>query len=245
MAKRFDPDKLSHRLAPFGFALNLPETHKDGISFVRPSTVGRLYEHVLIRTGRVAYAEAVISAATFTSCHACVSENDERFRAFLAGGTWYRTSALETGAAAQAWQKRLVENADAYCKAMAAEKGPLLGQRLLPVFMALDLYIQRFGDAFAILDREAAFFSEGSPEEQAEVDRLASLACSMLYLNSEDATLASIVLVRFGDQVEGSASPFGSKVPQRDAGLAARLILLADHVRAMRLEYEKAGGLHR
>lgn len=245
MAKRFDPDELSQCLAPFGFTLNLPESHKNGISFVRPSTIGRLYEHVLIRTGRVAYAEAWVSAATFTSCHACVSENDERFRAFLSEGTRYQTSVLETWAAAHAWQKRLVENADAYCKVMAAEKGPLLVQRVQPVFTAVDLYVKQFGDVFAVLDREAAFVSEGSPAEQAEVDRLASLARSMLYLNSEDARLASNALVRFGEVVEGSAFPFQGKAPHRDAGLAARLILLADQVRAKRQQYEMVGGLSR
>jgi hypothetical protein len=245
MARRFDPDKLSQRLAPFGFALNLPETHKGGISFVRPSTVERLYEHVLIRAGRVAYVEAVISGATFTSCHACVSETDERFRTLLSEGTWYRTSALDTWAAAHAWQKRLVENADTYCQAMAAEKGPLLSQRLQPVFTAVDSYIQRFGDVFAILDREAAFVSEASSEERRVFERLASLAHSMLYLNSEDATLASIALVRFGEEVEDAPCPFRDKVPHRDAGLAARLILLADLVRAKRIEYEMAGGLLR
>jgi hypothetical protein len=245
MAKRFDPDKLSQRLAPFGFALNLPETHKAGISFIRPSTIARLHEHILIRTGRVAYAEAVISGATFTSCHPCVSETDERFRAFLSDGAWYRTSGLETWAAAQSWQQRLVENAEAYCKAMAAERGPQLAQRLLPVFAAVDSYVQRFGDLLSIFDREAAFVSEASPEEQAEVERLANLARSMLYLNSEDGRLASIALVRFGKEVEGSPSPFRSKVPHRDAGLAARLILLTDYVHAKRLEYEMVGGLHR
>jgi len=245
MAKRFDPDRLSQRLAPFGFALNLPETHKAGISFIRPSTVARLHEHILIRTGKVAYAEAVISGATFTSCHPCVSETDERFRAFLSDGAWYRTSALESWAAAHSWQQRLVENADAYCKAMAAERGPQLAQRLLTVFTAVDSYIQRFGDLLAIFDREAAFVSEVSPEEQAEIERLATLARSMLYLSSEDGRLASFALVRFGKEVEGSTSLFESKVPHRDAGLAARLVLLTDHVRAMRLEYEMVGGLHR
>jgi len=245
MAKRFDPDKLSLSLASFGFALNLPETHKDGISFIRRSGAARLHEHILIRTGRVAYAEAVISGATFTSCHPCVSEIDERFRAFLSDGAWCRTSALETWAAAQSWQRRLVENADAYCKTMAAERGPQLAQQLLPVFAAVDSYIQRFGDLLATFDREAAFVSESSPEQQGEVDRLVNLARSMLYLKSEDARLASIALVRFGVEVEGSASPFSSKVPHRDAGLAARLVLLTDHVRRKRLEYELVGGLHR
>lgn len=245
MAKRFDPDKLSQRLAPFGFALNLPETQKGGISFIRLSTVARLHEHILISTGRVAYAEAVISGATFTNCPECVSETDERLRTFLSDGVWYRTSALETWDAAQSWQQRLVENADAYCRVMAAERGPKLARRLQPVFAAVDSYVQRFGDLLAIFDREAAFVSKVSPEEGAEVDRIANLARSILYLNSEDGRLASIALVRFGKEVEGFASPFRSKVPHRDTGLAARLVLLTDHVRAKRLEYERVGGIRR
>jgi len=128
---------------------------------------------------------------------------------------------------------------------MAAEKGPLLAQRLLPVFTAVDSYVRRLGDVFAILDREAAFASESSPDQQVEVDRLTALVRSVLYLNSEDATLASVALVRFGEEVEGAATPFRDKVPGRDAGLAARLILVADHVRAARRAYELAGGLHR
>lgn len=232
MAKRFDPDKLLLRLAPLGFALNLPETHKGGISVVRPSNVERLYEHVLIRTGRPTYAEAVISGAAFTSCHACVSERDDRLRAFFSENSKFGTSLLLISAEAKEWQKRLVENADAHCKLMTAEKGPLLARRLLPIFTAVDLYVQRLGDIFAILDRESAFVSETSAEEQAEVDRLATNAHQWLYLNSEDAKLASIALVRFGSEVEESASPFQDKLPRRDDGLAARLILLADHIRA-------------
>ena len=114
MAKRFDPDKLSQRLALSGFALNLPETHKDGISFVRASSVERLYEHVLIRTGRPTYVEAVISGASFTSCHDCVSERDDRLRRFMSGDSEFGSSLIWTSAEAKAWQKRLGESADAY-----------------------------------------------------------------------------------------------------------------------------------
>jgi hypothetical protein len=237
MAKRFDPDKLSQRLAPFGFTLNLPEVMKGGISFVRPSSVERLYEHILIRTGRPTYAEAVISAASFTSCHNCVSERDNRLRAFLSGESEFGTSLLRTSAEAKAWQKQLVENADVYCKRMASDKGPLLFQRLAPVFAAIDSYIQRLGDFFAILDREFAFLSEASREEQGQMDRLADNARQWLYLNSEDAKLASLALVRFGSKVEGNASPFQDKIPRQDGDLASRLILLGDYVRAQRVEY--------
>jgi hypothetical protein len=98
---------------------------------------------------------------------------------------------------------------------------------------------------FAILDREFAFVSEASAEEQAEVDRLAANARQWLYLNTNDAKLASITLVRFGSEVEGSASPFQGKLPRREDGFAARLILLADYVRAKRIEYDMVGGLRR
>ena len=128
---------------------------------------------------------------------------------------------------------------------MAAEKGPVLARRLEPVFNVVDSYVQALGDLFAVFDREFAFLTEVAPEERAAVDRLATLARSMLYLNSEDAKLASLALVRFGAEVERRASPFESKLPHRDDGLAARLILLADYVRMKRLEYDAAGGLCR
>jgi hypothetical protein len=234
--KRFNPDKLAQHLEPYGFSLNLPEVMKGGISFVRRSSVKRLYEHVLIRTGKPTYAEAVISGASFTSCHPCVSERDHRFRAFLSGDADVETSLLLKSA--RTFQQRLVENADQYCKSMAADKGPVLVQRILPVFKAVNSYAKALGDIFAILDREFAFVSEGSPDEQAQVDRLATFACRWWYLNSEDAKLASIALVRFGSQVEGSPSPFQNINRHRDSDLAARLILLTDYVRAKRLEYE-------
>ena len=128
---------------------------------------------------------------------------------------------------------------------MASDKGPLLFQRLAPVFTAVDSYIQRLGDLFAILDSEFAFVPEASAAEQAEVDRLATSACQFLYLNRDDAKLASLTLVRFGSEMEGRASPFQHTIPPRDDGLASRLILLADYVRAKRSEYEMAGGLSR
>jgi hypothetical protein len=245
MAKRFDADKLSQRLAPFGFALNLPEVMKGGISFFRPSSVKRLYEHILISTGTPTCAESVISGASFTSCHNCVSERDNRLRALLSGNSEFGTSLLFAPAEAKAWQKQLVESADTYCTLMASDKGPLLFQRLASVFTAVDLYIQQLGDFFSILDREFAFVSEASPAEQTEVDRLATNARQWLYLNSEDAKIASLALLRFGDEVEGSASPFRNKIPRLDRGLASRLILLADYVRAKRIDYEMAGGLNR
>lgn len=245
MAKHFEPDKLLQCLAPFGFVFNLPEVMKGGISFVRPSSVNRLYEHVLIRTGSLTYAEAVISGASFTSCHNCISERDNCLRAFLSGGSDFGTAPFSTSAEVKEWQKRLVENADAYCKLIASKRGPLLFQRLASVFAAVDSYCQRLGDFFAILDREFAFMSEASLAEQAEVNRLATNAHQCLYLNSEDARLATLALVRFGSEVEGGASPFHKKIPHRDGGLASRLILLADYVRAMRLEYIMAGGLNR
>src|SRR5262249_61004041 len=124
MGRRFDPDKLTKLLAPYGFALNLPEAMKNGISFVRPSGYENLFEHVLIRPGEVAYAEAVISAATFTSCHPCVSERDNRFRAFLSGNSKFQNSRIYTSLAARAWQKRLVDNASGFCKADAMDFGP-------------------------------------------------------------------------------------------------------------------------
>ncbi len=243
--KSFEADRLAKLLAPWRFVLNLPETKKGGISFVRSSSVERLYEHILISPGKTAYAEAVLSGASFTSCHACVSEKDNRFRAFLSEDSTYQTSMLTTWADANAWQAKLVENADAYCSLMASDSGPVLSRRLAPVFNSVRGYERALGDIFAIFDREFAYVTGGPSDEQAEVNRLANLASSMLWLNSEDAKLASVALVRFGSEVEQHSSPFRDKLPHRDDGLAARLILLADYVRTSRLDYGVANGMSR
>jgi hypothetical protein len=126
---------------------------------------------------------------------------------------------------------------------MTREKGQLLYSRLQPVLNAVHLYVQALGDMNAVFDREFAFVSAGDSAEKEEVNRLATLARSMLYLNFEDATLASIALVRFGTHVENRPSPFQGKVPHRDDGLATRLVLLTDFVRAKRLEYNQMCGL--
>jgi hypothetical protein len=245
MEKRLDPDKLERLLAPHGFVLNLPEATKNGVSFVRPSALESLYEHILIRPGEVTYAEAVISAATFTSCHACVSERDNRFRAFLSGNSPFLTSSIYSSAAARTWQSRLVENADAYCTAATMDIGPKLTERLQPVVNAVSAYVQKLGDIFAILDREFAFVAEASAEEKLEIDRLQYLASSWLYLNAEDAKVASLAIVRFGPEIERHLCPFQGKTPRKDDDFGARLILLVDYVRKKRLEYEVGGGSYR
>jgi hypothetical protein len=61
----------------------------------------------------------------------------------------------------------------------------------------------------------------------------------------EDAKLASIALVRFGSEVEGTASAYQKKISGRDGDVSARLILLADFIRAKRLEYDTVGGWNR
>jgi hypothetical protein len=243
--KRLNSENLAKQLESLRFKLNLPEAKKDGISFIRRSSVDRLYEHLLIYAKNPVYAEIAISAATFTSCHACVSERDSHFRALLTGNTRYRTCMLGSAKEWKAWQQLLVDNLDSHCIAASTEKGPELVGRLQLVFDAVDAYAQKLGDMFAILDREFAFVSNTSPSEQAEIERLATLAHSMLYLNSEDAKLASLALVRFGAEVEGHPQPFHSKKPQRDKPLAARLILLADFVGKKRIEYRVAGGFRR
>jgi hypothetical protein len=242
---RFNPEKLAKLLQPHGFLLNLPEAMKHGISFIRPSSAERLYDHILINASNPVYAETVISAASSTSCRECVSQRDNRLRAFLAPGAPYHNSWVHTAAEAKSWQKRLVENADAFCVAAATAKGPLLTQRLQPVFNAVDAYMQRLGNLFEILDREFAFFSEAAPDERSQAEQLARLAHEMLWLDSEDSKLASLALIRFGTEVEGRDSPFHGKVPHRDSGLATRLILLADYIRRKRADYADAGGLYR
>jgi len=249
MARRlFDPEKIAQLLEPQRFLLNLPEVRKNGISFVRPSCVDRLFEHIRIQAGNPVYAETTISAAWFTSCHACVSEIDHCFRNLLSDGAEFHTSWISTSAEAKAWKRRLVENADAYSVEAARVVGPPLVERLQAVFDAIDAYVHRLGNMYAIFDREYAFFTEAVADERAEAERIATLAHSMLYLNSEDSKIASLALVRFGAEVEGRDRPFHGVLPHRDKELAAKLILLADFVRRERLHVAKACGqysLHR
>jgi hypothetical protein len=150
--KRFRGELLAKRLAPLGFVQNFPASHKGGIEFVRNSSMPHLYEHILVIAESFVYAEAVISAASRASCHPCVSERDGRLRDLLSGGSRHGTKLILTRSEAMAWQTKLIENADAYCRAASAEKGLPLLQRLAPILRAVDCYQQMFGDIFAIFD---------------------------------------------------------------------------------------------
>jgi hypothetical protein len=243
--KRFDPDRLSRLLEPYQFALNSPEYLKGEISFVRRSSSERLYEHLWIWTSNLAYVETFISGASIHSCHSCVSAADNRFRAFMAADARWQKSDLSTASRAKAWQERFIQNADEFCKSMAAEKGPVLAQRLGPLFSLVDSYIHALGNIFAVLDREYAFVTEISVDDQAEVERLTNESRRILYLNSEDARLAGAILVRFGSAIEGKDSPFRGVMAYKNNALAARLILLTDYVRASRFKYDTDRGLYR
>jgi hypothetical protein len=155
----------------------------------------------------------------------------------LGGPSPFNVSSMSTRLEAKKWLSRLVEVASNVCPSVASERGPALVQRLQPVFDKVDQYAERLGDLSTIFDREFAFVSAVSVVELPEIERLARLARSMLYLNSDDAKLASLALIRFGDEVEGRALPFRDTTPQRDEGLAARLILLSDLIRGKRLEF--------
>jgi hypothetical protein len=237
MARRFNADRVARLLAPSGFVLNLPEVMKGGVSFVRPSLFPRLYEHVLFVTSNVVYAETVLSAATFTSCHRCVSEPDKRFSAFLSKGDLFGASDLGTAEMQRLWQQRLVENADAFCRTMAAEKGPALVERLRPVFAAVDSYVAAMEDMAAIFDREFAFVNNRPAHERAEIERLASETRAFFYLDLEDARLASCIVLRLAPQVEGKEDPFLGVNARQDEGLAARLVMLSDFIRIKRTSF--------
>jgi hypothetical protein len=243
--KRFDPERLSQLLAPCQFTINSPEFVKGRLSFVRRSSFERLYEHLLITTTNPAYVETVMSGASFRSCHDCVSEIDTRFRSFMATDARYQKSDVSTAVKAVAWQKRLVENADTFCKSMAKEKGPALAKRLAAVFKLVELYVIALGEISSVLDREYSFVTEIPRADQIEADRLASQARSMLYLNSEDAKLASVTLVRYGPIIEGEDSAFRGKKPYQNTTLAARIILLTDYIRVKRFDYDTDRGLYR
>jgi hypothetical protein len=243
--KRFRVDSLANRLAQLGFAHNFPASHKNGFAFVRNSSIPRLYEHVLINAENPVYAEAVISAASRASCHPCVSERDGCLRALLSSGSRYGSKLIFTPAEAKAWQDRLIENADASCRAASSEFGPLLFKRLEPVLYAVDRYQKKIGEIFAVFDREFAFVQDVRDEERSEIERLAAKAHSILFLDAEDAKLASLVLVRFGSEVEGIEAPFQNANPRAGNELGSRLILLVDFIQNKRRAYAQAGGRSR
>ena len=114
--------------------------------------------------------------------------------------------------------------------------GPALIQRLRPVFDAVERYEKALGDLYSIFDRESEFLAKATSREQAEVDRLAQFGSSNLYLNADDAKLASLALVRSRNRLEAEHAV---------EGLAARLILMTDVVGKRRGEYRALGGLAR
>jgi len=229
---RLNRDRLTRLMTAEGFALNLPEALKGGISFIRESCEPRLYEHIRVVPPPGAHAELILSAATFTSCHSPVSEIDDRFRTFLTGNTPYRAAHLTTANEARAWVDRLAANASSFARTASMERGPLFAQRLQSAFDAVDRCTKSLGDLFSIFDREFAFLGEATNVEKAETERLARFGWRNLYLNSEDAELASFLLVRFADKSAGLE-------------LTARLILLTDYIRKQRCEYAHVGGLGR
>ena len=75
--------------------------------------------------------------------------------------------------------------------------------------------------------------------------RFDDAADRMLYLDSEDSKLASLTMIRFGATVEGTVSFNCFDRPRLDSELSARMVLLVDFFRRMRIAYANAGGLHR
>lgn len=241
MTKRLSANSLQTKLKPLGFLHNLPEVHKGGISFVRPSSVERLYEHLQISPGISTSVDLVISAASFTSCHRCVSEKDDRFRLFLSNGNWIGTVRTETASDVKEWQNQLIDHLQEYCERLADESGVSLAARMRRTFSAVDRYIHRFGDLFEVFDREYAFSNEGSADEKSSIEWLSFEAKRWLYLASDDATLASTAVIRWGREIEEQDLCVRGKLLCENAPLSARLILIADHIRNQRDRYEAVG----
>lgn len=241
MAKRLSANSLQTKLKPLGFIHNLPEVLKGGISFVRLSSVERLYEHLRISPGISTSVDLVISAASFTSCHRCVSEKDDRFRLFLSKGDWTGTVRIETASDVKEWQPLLIENVQEYCERLADDSGVSLAARLQPTFSAVDRYVHRFGDLFEVFDREYAFSNEGSTDETSTIEWLSIEANRWLYLASNDAKLASTALVRWSRELEEQDLCVREKLLCDNAELSTRLILIVDYIRNQRDRYEAAG----
>jgi len=138
-------DRLSGILNPQGFWLQHADFDTKDFTFVRQSTIPRLYEHLNVRGGLVGRrlgqikdeavrATTAISGSTGHSHDRCVSEEDNALLYALETNKERHYTLVRTRAEAKVWENRLAQAADFHCRATAQSKGPLLRERLQPVF---------------------------------------------------------------------------------------------------------------
>jgi hypothetical protein len=234
------PDRLSVLLTPQGFWLRDVNPVTKSVSFVRPSDIPRLYEHLNVhgqgKFGEALYATTAISGSMNHSGDECVSEQDSTLLYVLETDKERHWTLVRTKDEAEAWEKTLAQHADFQCRATAHAKGPSLRERLQPAFDAVDRYILKFGNIYDVFASEFRYFRNAPAEPRREAERLASLIGN-IGESSEDLQLACLVLFLFASEVEGGANAFSGKKWHEDSSLRVRVCLLADFVREKRKSY--------
>jgi hypothetical protein len=231
-------DRLSTLLKSDGFWLRDVDSVTKTIGFVRQSTVIRqLYEHLVVhgqgKKGEAVYATTAVSGSTGQSSDECVAEADHALLYVLETNKERHWTVIRTRGDAEVWERRLAQAADVQCRATAESKGPLLRERLLPAFSAVNQYIEKLANVHDILDSEFKYFRGAPALPRSEAERLASLI-GHIGESWEDVQLACLVLFLFAPEVEGCKNAFQGSKWHEDPILRVRVYLLIDFIREQR-----------
>jgi len=233
-------DRLSVLLKPQGFWLRDADSVTKTIAFVRPAHIPRLYEHLNVhgqgKVGEAVCATTAISGSTSHSCDECISEEDMTLLYILETNKDRHWTLVRSKEEAKSWERKLAQHTDSQCRATTQAKGPALRDRLCPVFDAVDRYILRLGNIYAVFASEFQYFFNATEERRNEAERLASLI-GYIGESIDDVELACLVLFLFAPEVEGPENVFRDKKWHEDSSLRARVYLLVDFIREKRHMY--------
>src|SRR6478735_466797 len=105
------PDRLNALLQPQGFSLREVDIVTKTITFVRPSRLPRLHEHLNVqgqgKVGEAVYATTAISGSSGHSLDTCVSEVDKALLFILESDKDRHWTLLRTKDEAVAWEHKL------------------------------------------------------------------------------------------------------------------------------------------
>jgi hypothetical protein len=226
-------DRLRALLEPQGFWMHDVDSVTKTIAFVRQSGISPLYEHLSVygqgKKGEAVYAKNSISGSSSQSQDECVAEEDLGLIYALESDGDRHWTLVNTTTEANAWERKLAQVADSYCRATSDAMGPLLKERLHPAFLAVSRYIAKLGNIKNIFASEFRYFEEASEIHRDSAERLASLI-GQAGGSWEDVQLACLVLFQFAAEVEGREAPFRDKRWHEDANLRARIYLLVDFI---------------
>jgi hypothetical protein len=230
-------DRLAARLAPYSFWLRDNGIATHTISFVRPSTIPRLFEHVNVysqgKKGEAVYATTVVSGSTNCLSDECISERDLTLLYKLETDKERHWTLMRDKREAEIWEERLAQVADSQCRVTSESKGPALRERLEPAFAAVDRYVMKIGNLHDIFALEYRYFQDAPAEKRIEAERLASLIGD-IFESREDVELACLVVLMFASEVESRADAFLGTKWHEDADFRARIYLLIDIIREQR-----------